>query len=395
MKDKLKRNKILHITPYFTPATIYGGPVFVIHDLAIQLADLGKDLTVFTTNANGQKDLDVAVNKPNKKDSITVYYFNRWQKNNLFLAPKLLQTLWKKANDFEVIHIHTWWNLTAIISVLICWLKGIRPILSAHGMIGNYSFQAKHSFLKQAMHLLGGKWLLNQVILHATVPQEAAEWQQTTPSWQHFICPNIVDLPTLKQSNQAIGESDKFKVLFLSRIHEVKGIELLLAALQPLSINWELTIAGTGELAYINSLKRKCTELGIAHKVNWIGWVSGEKKQQILAENDLFILPSKSENFAVVVLESLAAATPVLLSEEVGLSPYVEEQDFGWVCQRNIAAFTAAILEVSTDITKRKRIQKNAPQQVRKDFATKVIAKQYIRHYEQISQKKILIPEIA
>jgi len=287
MQRRLKANKVLYITPYFKPATGYGGPVFVIHDLAKQLTDLGKDITLFTTNANGEKDLDMAVNKSYKKDGITVYYFKRWQKNNLFIAPKLLQTLWKKANEFEVIHIHTWWNLTAIIVVLICWLKGIRPILSAHGMISNYSFQAKHSFFKKVMHLLGGKWLLKQVILHATVEQEAAEWKKITPKWQYFICPNILTFPIFKASNKSPNKPDNFKLLFLSRIHQVKGIELLLAALKPLTINWELTIAGTGDLDYVNNLKQKCAELEINDKVNWIGWVSGKEKQQILQESDL------------------------------------------------------------------------------------------------------------
>ena len=387
--------KILHITPYFKPATIYGGPVFVIHDLAKELVGLGNEVTIFTTNANGEKDLEIAVNQPCEKDGIIVYYFKRWRKNNLFITPKLWQTLWKKANDFEVIHIHSWWNLTAIFAVLICWLKGIRPILSAHGMISNYSFHAKHSLLKKVMYLLGGKWLLNQVILHATVQQESAEWQETIPSWQHFICPNIVTLPNIKKSNKLLSKSGTFKLLFLSRIHEVKGIELLLAALKPLTINWELTIAGTGEEEYINSLKHQCRELGIAHKVNWIGWISGEKKQQILQDNDLFILPSKNENFAVVVLESLAVGTPVLLSKEVGLGPYVKEQDFGWICERNTTAFSTAILETFADITKRKRIQRNAPQQVRKDFASREIALQYITHYEQFFQKKVFVPEVV
>lgn len=387
--------KILHITPYFQPATTYGGPVFVVHDLARQLAHLGNEVTVFTTNANGQKKLEVKVDQPYKKDEITVYYFNRWRKNNLFIAPKLLQALWQKATDYEVIHIHTWWNLTAIFAVLICWLKGIRPMLSAHGMIGAYSFQAKHSFFKQAMHLLGGKWLLNQVILHATVQQEAAEWQETTPSWEYFISPNIINFPVLKEPNRPPVKSDNFKLLFLSRIHEVKGIELLLEALVPLTINWELTIAGTGELDYINRLKHKCIELEIDQKVNWIGWVSGEKKQEILQESDLFILPSKSENFAVVVLESLAVGTPVLLSEEVGLSPYVKELDFGWISPRDISAFTAAMLNTFEDITKRRQIQKLAPQRVRQDFSEREIALQYIAQYERFFQKKELFPKIA
>jgi glycosyltransferase involved in cell wall biosynthesis len=92
---------------------------------------------------------------------------------------------------------------------------------------------------------------------------------------------------------------------------------------------WQLLIAGSGEPAYTLQLQNLANRLGIAERCHWLGFVSGEAKNCLLQGCDWFVLPSSAENFGIAVAESLAAATPVLLSPEVGLAPAVAEAGAG------------------------------------------------------------------
>ena len=107
-------------------------------------------------------------------------------------------------------------------------------------------------------------------------------------------------------------------ILFLSRIHVKKGIEFLLEAASSLKSQLEgytITIAGEGEPTYVSSLKLKTIELGIEKMVTFCGGVYGEKKWELYRKADVFILPTYSENFGIVVAESLASGTPVITTK--------------------------------------------------------------------------------
>ena len=120
-------------------------------------------------------------------------------------------------------------------------------------------------------------------------------------------------------------------MIFLSRIHPKKGLETLFEALSSVDFSWRLQIVGEGEESYVSLLKNLAREYSITDRIDWLGWRNGSEKFQLLADADLFVLPSQNENFANVVLESLAVGTPVILSDQVGLSEYVIKQNFGWV----------------------------------------------------------------
>ncbi|MFK7932745.1 MAG: XrtY-associated glycosyltransferase XYAG1 [Saprospiraceae bacterium] len=387
---------ILHITPYYKPAYQYGGPIISVSSLCESHAKNGHQVTVFTTNANVADTLSVPLQKKVKVDGVPVMYFSRWTGDSTFFSPSLLKELWRSADQYEYIHIHTWWNLVALFSVLVCWLKGIRPILSTRGMIGVYSFQSRSSTLKKVLHWTIGKWLLKQTIFHATVPKEAEENLHIHADWTHFILPNIVEFPApqlpqkftnpQKISKPSAINKQPLQLLFLSRIHEIKGLELLLEALAKVAFDWELKIAGDGDKAYIERLKIQAKQLDIATQISWIGWAAGAEKQALFQQNDLLVLVSKSENFANCVLEALVEGLPVLVSEQVGLSYYVAEKDLGWVCQRKLSSVVTTLEEIYHATQKRQAITKKAVTMVRKDFAGLPLAEKYVKQYERATR---------
>ncbi|MFY7787569.1 MAG: XrtY-associated glycosyltransferase XYAG1, partial [Thermoflexibacteraceae bacterium] len=323
--------KILHIIPSYKPAFIYGGTTVSVSALCENLAKAGHDLTVYTTTANGTTELPLYNQTAAVLEGVKVFYFRRITKDHTHFSPELLINLWKNAKKFEAVHIHSWWNLVAVFATLICWLKGIKPILAPRGMLSEYSFTHENSLKKQLIHTFLGKFLLSKTILHATASQELQEGQRIIPMWKGFILPNILQLPTQKNNNLPPTTTENFTILFLSRIDKKKGIEILLEALQQTTIPFHLDIIGSGEENYIQYLKDLAAKRQIDHKITWHGRIEGDLRYDLYAKADVFVLPSYNENFANVVIEALSVGTPVIVSNRVGLADYVNQQQMGEV----------------------------------------------------------------
>lgn len=346
------------------------------------MAKNGHTITVFTTTANGKEELNVKTNQKIDIEQVAVFYFKRWTKDNSHFSPSLLKSLWQKSSDFDIIHIHSWWNTVAIFSVIVCLLKGKKPILSTRGMLSPYTLT---SFLKKIFHATIGQYLLKKVQLHATAVQEKQEYG--SKPFNTFIAPNILTLPTnIRHKKSFPKESDTLKFLFLSRIHHKKGLDILLQALSQTNMNWTLTIAGTGDEQLVQRLKSLADNLNISARISWVGWVSKTAKFQVFYEHDVTVLLSHNENFANVILESLSVGTPVWVSNKVGLSDYVKEKGLGWVT--SIAAENAILETFNTmikELTCLQSMSQKAITAIQTDFSHQYIIQQYIKEYQKIS----------
>ena len=379
--------RILHVTPYFNPAYVYGGPIVSIDHLCEELHNIRQEVLVLTTNANGANSLDIKTGVPNTSNKGSVIYFKRKWIKSAFLAPRLLQHIYQHAQSYDVVHIHTWWNLTSIPAVLICFLKNIKPILSPRGMLSPFSFGHRKSFFKTLFHRSIGRLLLAKTLLHATSMQEADECRRLLPNWQYFTAPNIIFFPD--QCNHQERQTDgSIRLLFLSRIHEKKGLELLLESLATVTFSFELCITGKGEGSYITQLKALADHLDISQFITWHPWVNEIEKFALLSAVDVMVLPSQNENFANVVLESLSVGTPVLLTKQVGLSDYVESHNFGWVVEQEVSALSNALICAYSETEKRIHIRTTAPMQVRNDFAPQRVVLEYVNAYESLIHKR-------
>ena len=379
--------KLLHIIPTYKPATGYGGPIISIGMLCENLVAYANcDVTVAATNANVKKDLPVHSRTPVLVDGVKVYYFRRITPDHSQLSPSLLWWLWCNARNFDAIHIHSWWNLTVLFSTMVCILRGVKPILAPRGMLSAFSLTGR---FKPLFHRLIGQKLLRNTFLHATSNQEARECAVLIPTWQYANLPNFLDLTTLptlqkRTEDPSVFEAKNasFHLLFLSRLHQKKGIEILFEALAKIPFDWTLTIAGDGETDYLEQLKKLSENLHISHKINWLGWIDAKNKWAIYQAADLLVLPSHNENFANVVIESLAVGTPVLVSQYVGLSDYVLEKKMGWVCDTTVQSLKETLINSYHQKEKRLEINARSPHQIRQDFDPSVLAQRYVRMYQ-------------
>ncbi|KQM63960.1 hypothetical protein ASE74_12400 [Pedobacter sp. Leaf216] len=417
--------KIIQITASYKPAFIYGGPIQSVGKLCETLSEVVQQknfdyaqydkcpaLEVLTTNANGNEELVVSIGKPVLVEGVKVTYFKRWTKDHSHFSPGLLWGLRRalrqhiklnaslvksdssiKINKDQtpnaslIIHIHAWWNL---VSVLSCWLAKwykIPVVLSPRGMLTSYTQTNRNSSFKKFLHQLLGKKLLQYCHIHATSEQEKKDILEIVSPKSITVIPNLVNIQKPVFGSQLAIANDNppvFRLIFLSRIEEKKGLELLFEALSLLEINWQLTIAGSGKAAYLESLKLKAQNLNLHQRINWIGQVDNHNKYELMAKHDLLVLTSFNENFANVVIESLSVGTPVLISNQVGLSDYVIDRQLGWVSALEAIDIKATLLRSYEDHQTRHKIRQMATEMINKDFDDQVLAKRYLKLYDQV-----------
>ncbi|WP_025144443.1 XrtY-associated glycosyltransferase XYAG1 [Pedobacter jeongneungensis] len=392
--------KIIHITASYKPAYIYGGPIQSVAKLCEALIGVSDErsavsddnvyinrLQVLTTTANGTEELEVHPGKVNLIDGVPVTYFKRLTKDHSHFSPGLLldlrKTLRHAQGDKLIIHIHAWWNLVSVMSCLIAkWYK-IPVVLSPRGMLTSYSFNNRNSFSKILIHKILGKKLLKCCHVHATSEQEKQDILKIIKPKSITVIPNLVNFPLTASGLQSVTD-DIFRLLFLSRIEEKKGLELLFEALSLFEIPWQFTIAGSGKTEYLESLKLKAEKLKLSNRIKWLGLVSKEDKFNLMADHDLTVLTSYNENFANVVIESLSVGTPVLISKHVGLADYVADKKLGWVTSLDINEIRTELVSAYNDLNKREKIRTSAPSIIKGDFNDVILAKKYIELYNRI-----------
>lgn len=351
-------------------------------ELSEQLTEARCLVDVFTTTANGSTELNVPTGKTIMVDGVRVTYFKRLTKDHSHFSPALLKTLWKNAKQYDIIHIHAWWNLVSVLSAVVALWQRVPVVVSPRGTLSTYSFQHRNKGIKKLAHQLLRRLVLRKCHIHATSQPEASDLQQLIQPLHLFTLPNFVKLPLPQLSFPPNSkQSPLLKLIFYSRIDAKKGLELLLQALPLLRIPYQLTIAGSGDPSYINQLENLTQTLGVREHINWIGFQK-EHKFEVLQQHDVMVLPSYNENFGNVVIESLGVGTAVLISQQVGLAPYVEEHQLGWICKLTATSIAEQLERVHIQPKELKRIRQQAPALIYTDFTGSTLTDRYICAYQ-------------
>jgi len=349
--------------------------------LSEQLTKAGIYIEAYATTANGKEELPVRSGEPVNVDGVTVTYFKRLTKDHSHFSPALLKKLWKEARGFDVIHIHAWWNLVSVFSCLIALLRGVPVVISPRGTLSPYSFQNKNIGKKRLIHHLLGRPLLNRCHIHATSDREDEAINALIKPKSIITLPNFIKLPAnLPEDAQSLAI---FKLIFLSRVEEKKGLDILINALPFLNFPYSLTIAGSGDKMYVDRLKALVKRNGDDADVYWIGF-QNDKKFELLAHHHLLVLPSYDENFGNVVIESLSQGTAVLISPFVGLNDYVNQNNLGWECELNAVSVSNMINFIHGKKDELNRIRLSAPGIIRADFNETHLTKQYTDMYNSV-----------
>jgi glycosyltransferase involved in cell wall biosynthesis len=373
--------KVIHITPSYKPAYIYGGPTISISLLCEKLNVRNLNLIVFTTTANGINDFYSEENIT-LVDTVKVIYFKRILKGKIHLSVSLIKSVFTSTSKDDIYHIHSWWNATAILSALSGIVRGNKVILSPRGMLTSYSIFSSQSLIKKIFQAAIGAWILKQCCLHVTSEQEKCDVLQVLNHKRIVVIPNLADNRKYKINQIKSSNPNILRILFFSRIDKKKGLEILFSALSSVGFLWYLTIAGSGDETYVSNLKSKAEKLKLTDRISWIGFISVKDKEKIFKSHDLLVLFSYNENFANVIIESLTAGLPVVISNSVGLASFVAEQNLGWVTENKLPDIIKALESAFSDIEKRNRINLNASSIIEKYFNEQDLCDQYLNLYK-------------
>lgn len=232
--------------------------------------------------------------------------------------PKVIKSFEQQYSDFDIIHSHGLWDLLPHKAVRFGVRKNIPICTSPHGMLTPWALNNRKWKKKLAMMLYQWRDLKSASLLHATAEGEVDNIRRLGLRQPVVIAPlgvNLLDL-SLKQKSRSGAHDPRKVILFISRIHPIKGLFNLLDAWSVIrDKNWRIIIAGPDDQGHLNELKDKTVQLGIAEDVSFISTVYGAEKDRLYFGADLFVLPSYSENFGVVVPEALAAGVPVITTK--------------------------------------------------------------------------------
>ena len=216
-------------------------------------------------------------------------------------------------------------------------------IITGHGQLNKWSLQQK-TFKKQLYINLIAKYFLNHSqSTHFTSVSEQKEASPLNLTSSSFVLPlGIYPPQRILNAREKLKKhlnipTDEPIILFLSRLHYVKGLDYLIPVLGKLSHHrFTFIVAGSGDSDYETEIKTLVKIHGIEDKTHFTGFIKGETKDLLMQGADIFALTSYSENFGISVLESLAAGTPVIITPGVALSDIVQQQHLGYVTELNI-----------------------------------------------------------
>ncbi len=330
--------RVLHVVPSFYPAMVYGGPTLSTYSLCTAEARSaeGCEVRVLTSDADGPRAvLDVDTTRDVAlAERFSVRYCPRIGPEAT--SPTLLRLLPGYLRWAEVVHLMSVYSFPTIPTLLACNLMRRPVVWSPRGMLQRWE-RSTNTALKGAWDRVCHAVSPRGMTLHFTSQEEADESLRRFGGFPHAVIPNGVDLPEHVEHVDAVGHGGEpaLRVVFLGRLHPVKGIENLIAAFARFragaGVSASLTLAGGGEPAYVASLRARIVELGIEGEVAMPGPVGDEAKRALFARADVVVVPSFRESFGIVVVEALAHEVPVIAGRATRGGRLAEEGAGLWV----------------------------------------------------------------
>lgn len=325
--------KLVHVVPTYYPAVRYGGPIWSVHALCKALVQRGHDVQVLTTIVDGPGMLDVPTGVPVDLDGVKVRYFPSRFARRLYWSPAMNLQLPEVLREADFVHLHSIFLAPTSSAARVAESLGIPWCVSPRGALVPELISRRSTLAKRIWMLINERRTLERAsFIHATSTLEAEDARRIgyrLPSIR--VIPNGVEMPG--GNELAFGSTlDRAGsgpyLLFLGRINWKKGLDRLIPAMAHVP-GFRLVVAGNDEEKLSPRLKRLAQQSGVLERIDFVGAVAGEEKQKLLRGSTLLVLPSYSENFGNVLLESLAAGRPVAMTAEVGLAPAIKAAGAG------------------------------------------------------------------
>lgn len=384
--------KILMLSWEYPPRVV-GGIARVVSELSERLTEKGHDVTVVT-----YRDGDLEYKE--KINGVTVYRVDNYMirpQNFIDWIMQLNFNMISKASElinagekFDVIHAHDW--LTCYAAKTLKHSYNIPLTVTIHAT-ENGRNSGIHT--EQQRYINDTEWLLtyesDEVIVNSNFMKTEVQRLFNLYYDKVKVIPNGIDLEKFDgferdytfRRNYA---SDNEKIIFtLGRLVNEKGIQHLICAMPKIISQYndvKLVIGGRGPM--IDELKDLAYRIGVAHKVYFTGFLSGDNVQKMYKCADIAVFPSTYEPFGIVVLEAMLAKVPAVVSDIGGLNEIIEHNVDGVKSYAgNANSLADAILSILFDKSLEEKIVDNADKKVRELFNWEKIAEMTQDVYEE------------
>jgi glycosyltransferase involved in cell wall biosynthesis len=392
--------RLLQIVPSIS--LVYGGPSQMVMGLSQALAKQGAEVTVLTTDSNGdvgQLPLDVPLDRPVQQDGYQIRYFRCSPFRRYKFSLGLLQWLANHAHEYDLAHIHALFSPVSTAAATVARYQQLPYILRPLGTLDPADLQKKRQLKRIYANLLERPNLAGAAAVHFTSLQEAKVSERFGVTTNDWVFPLGVSVPEGVETESVRREfgipDDRPILLFMSRIDPKKGLNLLLPALKQLvaeGIQFHFVLAGSNpqDPEYESQIRAEIADSPVAALTTVTGFISGQAKTALLKAANLFVLPSYYENFGIAVAEAMAAGVPVVVSDQVHICQEIQQAKAGWVVPCEVEALATALRTALQDADDRKYRGTQAKEYTLNHYSWDAIAQQMIQAYQQILDTKTI-----
>lgn len=389
--------RVLHIIETLAPHE--GGPPRVVAGLAGAQCAAGIDAQVFCGDG-GQLPTHMLYwrdNAPPEFSAVTVQTIV--EPSNRTYARVLALRRWLRGNvtKYDVVHIHSLWRWVPTLAAMACRQMRVPYLIAPHTALSPWALVQKRLKKELARALVWDRLFAAAAGFHALNELEADELVGIggQPRARIFVVPNGVSLAEFSRSNNANDvamqmpqygfklEGKRF-ILFLARLHLMKGPDVLLEAFarvaneQP---DLQLVFAGP-DFGMLEKLQRRTEELQLSDRVHYTGLSSGAAKLWLLKSAVCLCQPSRSEGFSLSILEAMASGCPVVISDRCKF-PEVMKFGAGMVVPMAIGDIAAGLRAYASDPTRRLTDGRAARELIERQYTWETVCKQAERMYVQ------------
>jgi glycosyltransferase involved in cell wall biosynthesis len=313
----------------------YGGPAFSVSRLAMALADAGAEVGLWASDQSAANSPLVPATSPVLRLTGTDS-----EALNRFGQPDILHDngIWLRHNHRLAVFAEK---------------RGIPRVVSTRGMLEPWALSHKGLKKKIAWRLYQRRDLKQAHCHVATGEAEARSLEELGLRVPIAIVPNGVDVPeerrfsVASESKKACQNGRKSVALFLGRIYPIKGLPMLIEAWARVRPDgWLLRIAGPDEAGHQKQVERAVSAAGLSGVVSFTGPVEPQMKKAAFLDADLFVLPTHSESFGVVVAEALAHGVPVLTTTAAPWS-ILRDGGCGWCVDASVDGITDGLRQAT------------------------------------------------
>tara|TARA_R110002049_G_scaffold261136_2_gene437242 strand:+ start:5153 stop:6313 length:1161 start_codon:yes stop_codon:yes gene_type:complete len=359
-----------------------GGPSRSVTHLLKKLGEIFPSLTVALHTAKSPNPILTFFKQPN-------IGLNFYDVKNLGKLQGLKREL--SLSKTDLFHGQAIWDLPVHQMAKVARRFNVPYLITPRGMLEPWSLQQKWFKKQFALKLYQFKDLKLATCLHATASMEAESIRSLGLTNPIAVIPNGIPLEDFESKNFDTYKASK-KILFLSRIHPKKGIEVLIEAWSQLPLtrtqDWSIDIIGNGESTYIATLQKSITKKGLSHSIQIKAPLDGREKMEAYQNAQLFVLPTYSENFGVVVAEALACGTPVITTKGAPWKD-LETHNCGWWINVGVEPLTSTLNEALQMPEEQWVLMgKNSRQLIQIKYSMQAVAEQMYELYRWLLNKR-------